>query len=223
MGRAQGADATTRPADGGQPAGSTGPTLCGPRLTAAPLHSPTPGPACGWCGARREGLAVLLPGAHRGAGGTPNGSNRLLVRDSALSCTTRQVYAVVLCKFSCTIWPVDTNLPLIPTLSLVLVIIGTAYNLFFAPSRADRKEMERRVAKLELDDANHEVRLQGFGQQLEKVSDESDRRCKAIEGQLMEVGRIREDLAGIKMEIKHVMEGYTKLERKIDQLLELRR
>lgn len=111
---------------------------------------------------------------------------------------------------------------LVSLLSLLLVTITAVYNLFFVPSRGDRKEMEREVSKLRLDIASHAISLMAIAQQIEKICDESDRRCKAIESQLLHVGRILEDLAGIKIEIRHVTEGYSKLERKIDQLLDRR-
>lgn len=79
-----------------------------------------------------------------------------------------------------------------------------AYNIFFAPSRAERKELEKRLAKLELNDANYEARLTGFSQNMERQNDRWEERCNKIESQLSEVGRMREDLAVVKTKL----EGY---------------
>ncbi|HEX8660103.1 MAG TPA: hypothetical protein VF690_21345 [Hymenobacter sp.] len=75
-----------------------------------------------------------------------------------------------------------------------------AYNVFVLPSRADKKDLEKRLTKLELDDATHEARFTGFSQHLERHHD----RYTKIEGQLSEVSRMREDMAVIKTK----MEGF---------------
>ena len=94
------------------------------------------------------------------------------------------------------------------------------YNILFAPSRADKKALEDRIHKLEVNDANHEVRLQGFQGSVEKMADSLHQRCQAIEHQLGEVGRVREDMAGVKAELKHIAEGYRDINSKLDRLLE---
>jgi Flp pilus assembly protein TadB len=87
---------------------------------------------------------------------------------------------------------------LIASISAACALITLAYNIFLAPSRADRKELEKRLAKLELDDANHEARLTGFSQNMERQNDRWEERCKRIEQELSGVGRMREELATIK-------------------------
>lgn len=109
---------------------------------------------------------------------------------------------------------------LIAFLSLALAACMAAYNIFFVPSRADRQGLEARLHKLEVNDANHEVRLQGYQQALEALADALGRRCQAIETQMGEVGRMREDMAGVKAELKHVVEGYHSINSKLDRLLE---
>jgi len=95
-----------------------------------------------------------------------------------------------------------------------------AYNVFFAPSRADRAAVDARLHKLEVNDANHAVREQGFQGALETLADTLGRRCQAIEGQMGEMARVREDMAGVKAELKHIAEGYRDINSKLDRLLE---
>jgi septal ring factor EnvC (AmiA/AmiB activator) len=105
-------------------------------------------------------------------------------------------------------------------IALALSALGTGYNVFFAPSRADRRELDKLVSGLVLDGAQQEARLAGFGQRLDQVAEETARRCQRIEAQLSEVSRIREDLSALKAEMKHVSEGTTKLETKLDRIIE---
>ena len=109
---------------------------------------------------------------------------------------------------------------LIALLSLGLAACMATYNIFFVPSRADRAAVEARLHKLEVSDANHETRLAGFQQSVEKLADGLHQRCQAIEHQLGEVGRMREDMAGVKAELRHVVEGYNNISNKLDRLLE---
>jgi hypothetical protein len=109
---------------------------------------------------------------------------------------------------------------LIALLSLSLAACMAIYNIFFVPSRADRAAVEARLHKLEVSDANHETRLAGFQQATEKLADGIHQRCQAIENQLGEVGRMREDMAGVKAELKHVVDGYHSINNKLDRLLE---
>ncbi len=106
-------------------------------------------------------------------------------------------------------------------LSLLLAIALAAYNVFLVPSRADRKEMERKIAKLELDDANHEARLSGFSVQLEKVADHTAERFGRVEGQLSEVGRMREDLAVVKVKLEGYGSTISEMKVKIDRMYDL--
>ncbi len=108
----------------------------------------------------------------------------------------------------------------IALLSLILAACMAGYNIFFVPSRADRLAMEARLHKLEVNDANHEVRLTGNQQFAEKAVDNINTRCNAIEHQLGEMARVREDLAGVKAELKHIAEGYRDINSKLDRLLE---
>lgn len=72
------------------------------------------------------------------------------------------------------------------------------YNAFFAPSRADKKELEKRLHRLEVDAASHENRFIGLSQEHEREKDRWEERCKRIESELSGVGRMREELATIK-------------------------
>jgi len=94
------------------------------------------------------------------------------------------------------------------------------YNIFFVPSRADRLAMEARVHKLEVNEANHGVRLQGIQQFVEKAVDSLNQRCTTMEHQMSEMGKVREDMAGVKAELKHIAEGYRDINNKLDRLLE---
>ena len=88
--------------------------------------------------------------------------------------------------------------------SLAVALSALLYNAFFAPSRAEKKEWEKRLSKLETDDANHEARLTGFSQNLERQNDRHEERCRQIESKLGDVGAMREDMAVLKTK----MEGY---------------
>jgi len=109
---------------------------------------------------------------------------------------------------------------LIALLSLILAACMAGYNIFFVPGRADRLAVEARLHKLEVNDANHEVRLQGIQQFVEKAVDSISQRCTSIENQLGEIGRVREDMASVKAELKHIAEGYRDINNKLDRLLE---
>lgn len=91
---------------------------------------------------------------------------------------------------------------LISLISSLCAVAMLGYNAFFAPSRADRKELEKRLTKLELDDANHETRLTGFSVNMERQNDRWEERCSKIEGQLSEVSRMREDMAVLKTKVE---------------------
>jgi hypothetical protein len=62
-------------------------------------------------------------------------------------------------------------------LSLALAACRAAYNIFFVPSHAERADVETRLHKLEVNDANHAVREQGFQGALETLADTLSRRC----------------------------------------------
>ena len=106
-------------------------------------------------------------------------------------------------------------------LSLALALVVAVYNLFLLPSRSDRKELERKVSKLELDDASHEVRLVNFCLQLEKIADHTTDRFGRVEGQLSEVGRMREDLASVKTKLEGYGATIIQMNTKIDRMYEL--
>jgi D-serine dehydratase len=105
-------------------------------------------------------------------------------------------------------------------LALLISAAGTCYNVFFAPSRADRQQTDQRISRLVVDGAQQETRLTSFAQRLDHVAEETARRCQWIEAQLSEVSRIREDMSALKAEMKHVSEGTTKLETKLDRIIE---
>lgn len=86
-----------------------------------------------------------------------------------------------------------------------------------------KAKTEERMKKLEFDNANYLERLTGFSQQVERNQDAAENRFRAMENQLGEVGRLREDMVGVKAEMRHVVEGYNKLEAKLDKLFDLLR
>jgi chromosome segregation ATPase len=102
-------------------------------------------------------------------------------------------------------------------------LIMLLWNIFFAPSRADKKELEKRLNKLELDDANHEARLTGFSQNMERQNDRWEERCNKIEGQLSEVGRMREDLAVVKTKLEGYGESITEMKGTLSKIFDLLR
>lgn len=107
--------------------------------------------------------------------------------------------------------------------SLALALFAFLYNVFFAPTRADKRDLEKRLAQLELHDANHENRLTGFSVQLERQGDQMEARCAKIEGQLSEVGRMREDLAVVKAKMDGQAEAVNDIKSTIKEIFNLLR
>ena len=112
---------------------------------------------------------------------------------------------------------------LLPYLSALVAVVALLHNVYFAPTRADRREVEKRITKLEQDDANHENRLTGFSVQLERHGDRLEERCNKIEGQLSEVGRMREDLAVVKAKMEGQVESMNEIKGTIKEIFNLLR
>ena len=85
-------------------------------------------------------------------------------------------------------------------ISLLLGGSGFIYTVFFQPSRADKTEMEKLLHKLEIDDAN---------------------RYAAVQTELTAVGRMREEMAEVKAEIRHTREGIGDLKSQLNKLFDL--
>ncbi len=113
--------------------------------------------------------------------------------------------------------------PLAGLIVSLLAVGFSVYSLTSNRSRSDNEVLEKRLHKLELDDANHGILVMNLQQHQERLADETERRCAGIERQLGEVSRLREDMASLKAEVKHIVEGFSRLEGKIDRLFELRK
>lgn len=107
--------------------------------------------------------------------------------------------------------------------SALVALAALLYTMFFAPGRADKRELEKRLAKLELDDSKHENRLTGFSLQLERQGDQMEQRCAKIETQLSEVGRMREDLAVVKAKMEGQIESMNEIKVTIREIFNLLR
>lgn len=107
----------------------------------------------------------------------------------------------------------------LPYASVLIAALMLLYNALFAPNRADRRDLERRLAKLETDDANHEHRLTGFSAQLERHGDRVEDRCNKIESQLSEVSRMREDLAVLKAKMEAGSETMAEIKADLKNIL----
>lgn len=99
-----------------------------------------------------------------------------------------------------------------------------------AAERDKEARNEERIKKIELDNANLQERMTGMHVQFERQNDANDQRFRTMETQLGEVGRLREDMVGMKSEMRHMQEGQNKLEArferqesKMDRILELLR
>lgn len=108
-------------------------------------------------------------------------------------------------------------------LSAAIAAIAVVYNVFFAPSRADKRDLEKRLSRLELDDANHENRLTGFSVQLERQADQMEARCTKMESQLSEVGRMREDLAVVKAKMDGQADSMNEIKATMKEIFNLLR
>lgn len=96
-------------------------------------------------------------------------------------------------------------------------IVLTLWNFF----RNDNAKVDERIKKLELDNANTQERMTGMHVQFERQNDSNAERFRNMETQLGEVGRLREDMVGVKSELRHISEGYNKLDSKLDKLFDL--
>ncbi|MDO7888241.1 hypothetical protein [Hymenobacter cheonanensis] len=77
-------------------------------------------------------------------------------------------------------------------------------------------KLNERFTHLEQRQSGHENRMLGFQQQHERFAEVADRRCQALENQVNQVPQLREDMAGMKAELK----GYGK---SLDEMKEMLR
>lgn len=104
-----------------------------------------------------------------------------------------------------------------------LLPIGLSlYALLSGRSREDRKAHDKALADLVLAKENHSNRIQGMQVEFERAMDDMLKRHKAHEEKLSEVGRIREEMAGMRAELKYVAEGFKEISHKLDRALEQR-
>lgn len=78
-----------------------------------------------------------------------------------------------------------------------------------------RSQHEKTQASLN----NHENRLSGFQQAIERLADATDQRIKNVESQMGDVRQMRDDVAGMKAKIDVFAENFRHVNEKLDRLL----
>lgn len=111
---------------------------------------------------------------------------------------------------------------IIEVLRFLLPVCISLYALFSGRSREERKLHDAQIKELLLAKENQQERLKGFQLEMERMADEMLRKHQEHESKLSEVGRLREDMASVKAEVKHIVEGFNRLESKLDKLIEQR-
>jgi chromosome segregation ATPase len=98
------------------------------------------------------------------------------------------------------------------------------YSLFRRESREDLEKKERAAAvrdeeikAMKAHNANLEIRLTGFEQMIERLADSLNARCHSLEQQFTAVPQMQADMGTMKAEMKHVVEGLGKVERRFEK------
>jgi hypothetical protein len=102
----------------------------------------------------------------------------------------------------------------------LLPIAISLYVLLSGRSREDRKAHDALLKELVLAKENHQERMKGLQLELERMGDDMMRRHQDHEQKLAQVGIMAQEIAAMKSDLRHVLEGNRDLSAKMDRLLE---
>jgi len=102
----------------------------------------------------------------------------------------------------------------------LLPVAISLYVLFSGRSREERKTLDKNIADLILAKEKQEERMMGLQLQHERAMEGVQARLREHDQKLDGVGQLREEMASVRTELKHMNEGWRDIVNKLDRLLE---